>query len=88
MLFLAGVAGFGFDQTVLRAEALAPALHPSTIVVSFIADDLRRTEFARLWSADKPWFDVENGALVLRGVPVPPRTDPRQTLGFAQKSLG
>ena len=84
----AGVAGFGFDQTVLRAEALAPALHPSTIVVSFIADDLRRTEFARLWSADKPWFDVENGALVLRGVPVPPRTDPRQTLGFAQKTLG
>jgi lysophospholipase L1-like esterase len=84
----AGVAGFGFDQIVLRAEALAPALHPSAIVVSFIADDLRRTEFARLWSADKPWFDIADGKLVLRGVPVPPRTDPRRTLSFAQKTLG
>ena len=32
------------------------------MVVSFIADDLRRTEASRLWaSADKPWFEIDNG---------------------------
>src|SRR5476649_2737573 len=88
----AGVAGYGFDQIVLRAEKLVPALRPSAVVVSFIADDLRRAESSRLWSADKPYFDIDGGykggKLVLRNVPVPPRTDPRRTLTFAQKTLG
>ena len=39
----AEVAGYGFDQIVLRAGLLAPTVHPSAVVVSFIADDLRRT---------------------------------------------
>jgi len=84
----AGVAGYGFDQIVLRAGLLAPTVHPSAVVVSFIADDLRRTEARRLWGADKPWFDIEQGKLALRGVPVPPRTDPRRTLSFVQWALG
>jgi hypothetical protein len=42
----------------------------------------------RLWSADKPWFDLDKDQLVLRGVPVPPRTDPRDTLSFWQRTLG
>ena len=83
-----GVSGYGFDQIVLRAEKLVPALRPSAVVVSFIADDLRRAESSRLWSADKPYFDIDGGKLVLRGVPVPPRTDPRRTLSFAQSTLG
>ena len=49
-----GVSGYGFDQTVLRAEQLAARYKPSAIVVSFIADDIQRTEMRRLWSADKP----------------------------------
>lgn len=84
----AGVAGYGFDQIVLRAGLLAPTVHPSAVVVSFIADDLRRTEASRLWSADKPWFEIDNGELVLRGVPVPPRTDPARTLGVLQWAFG
>jgi GDSL-like Lipase/Acylhydrolase family len=83
-----GVSGYGFDQTVLRAEQLAPRYKPSAIVVSFIADDVRRTEMRRLWSADKPWFDLDKDQLTLRGVPVPPRTDPRDTLTFWQRTLG
>jgi len=84
----AGVSGYGFDQMVLRAGILAPVVHPSTIVVDFIADDLRRMEKSRLWSADKPYFAIEQGELVLRNVPVPPPTDPRQTLTLAQKIFG
>jgi len=83
-----GVSGYGFDQTVLRAEQLAPRYKPSAIVVSFIADDIRRTEMRRLWSADKPWFELDKDQLTLRGVPVPPRTDPRDTLTFWQRTLG
>jgi len=42
----------------------------------------------RLWSADKPYFDLDQDQLVLRGVPVPPRADPRTTLSFWQRTLG
>ncbi|MGQ0580733.1 MAG: SGNH/GDSL hydrolase family protein [Reyranella sp.] len=84
----AGVSGYGFDQIVLRAEALAPRYRPEAIVVAFIADDIRRTEMRRLWSADKPYFDIENGVPVPRNVPVPPRADPKTTLTFWQRTLG
>ena len=83
-----GVNGYGFDQIVLRAEALAPVYKPGAIVVAFIADDIRRTEMRRLWSADKPYFDIDTGKPVLRNVPVPPRADPRTTLTFWQQTLG
>jgi hypothetical protein len=82
-----GVSGYGFDQTVLRAE-MAVVHHPSAIVVSFIADDIRRTEMRRQWGAEKPYFDLQGSGLVLRNVPVPPRPDPRTTLGFWQRTLG
>ena len=87
-----GVSGYGFDQAVLRAEQLAGKYKPSAIVVGFIADDIRRTEMRRLWSADKPYFDLDgnpgSGKIVLRNVPVPPRADPRTTLTFWQRTLG
>ncbi len=83
-----GVTGYGFDQVVLRAEQLAALYKPAVIVVAFIADDIRRTEMRRLWSADKPYFAVDGGKLELRGVPVPPRAEPRSTLSFWQRTLG
>jgi len=84
----AGVSGYGFDQSVLRAEKLASGRTLSTIVVSFIADDVRRTEMRRLWGAEKPYFDIAEDRLVLRNVPVPPRPDPRTTLSIWQRTLG
>jgi lysophospholipase L1-like esterase len=87
-----GVSGYGFDQAVLRAEQLAGKYKPSAIVVGFIADDIRRTEMRRLWSADKPYFDLDsdlgNDKILLRNVPVPERVDPRSTLTFWQRTLG
>lgn len=66
-----GVSGYGFDQTVLRAEQLANHHHPMMIIVGFIADDIRRTEMRRVWWRDKPWFSIDTDELVLQGVPVP-----------------
>lgn len=83
-----GVSGYGFDQSVLRAEALAPDASPSAIVVGFIADDIRRTEMRRLWGAEKPYFDIDGDRLQLRNVPVPPRPEPASTLNFWQHTLG
>ncbi len=84
----AGVSGYGFDQIVLRTEALAPLYKPGAVVVAFIADDIRRTEMRRLWSADKPYFEPDGDGLGLRGVPVPPRAPAQETLSFWQKTLG
>src|SRR5262249_45306484 len=82
------VSGYGFDQTVLRAEQLARKYRPAAIVVSFIADDVRRTEMRRLWSADKPYFALAGDTLELHGVPVPARADPASTLSFWQETVG
>jgi lysophospholipase L1-like esterase len=68
-----GVTGYGFDQIVLRAEQLTAQHKPSVILVSFIAHDIVRTEWRRLWWLDKPWFAIEGTELVLKGVPVPQR---------------
>jgi hypothetical protein len=59
----AAVAGFGLDQSVLRAERLAPIVAPDRIVVSFIPHDVRRCAMS-IWSHHaKPWFSVEAGRL-------------------------
>ena len=68
----AGVSAYGIDQTVLRTERLAAALAPTAMVVSFIADNIWRSEMRRLWGAEKPYFTLDNnGELVLHNVPVP-----------------
>jgi len=83
-----GMSAYGIDQMVLRAEILVPEAKPAAIVMSFIADDLRRTEMKRVWGAEKPYFELVNGALVERNVPVPPPPDPKQTLDFWRILLG
>jgi len=69
----AGVTGYGIDQMVLRAERYVATHRPAVVILSFIADDVRRVEMRRLWWRDKPWFVVQGSDLVLKGVPVPPR---------------
>jgi hypothetical protein len=87
-----GVSGYGLDQVVLRAEALASSLRPEklpgTLVVSFIADDVRRAEQRILWGIDKPYFSIERGGLVLRNVPVPPPTAATEPLDPLRQVLG
>lgn len=76
----AGVPGYGLDQTVLRAERLAERLKPGLLVVSFIADDVARTELSRAWGRSKPYFELRGDALELRNVPVPPNPAPASYL--------
>jgi hypothetical protein len=84
----AAMSGYGIDQMVLRAELLVPEIKPAAIVLSFIADDVRRSEMKRLWGAEKPYFEMVDGALVLRNVPVLLPPDPADTLSIWQRLFG
>lgn len=83
-----GVLGYGLDQIVLRAEAMVERFRPGTLVVSFIADDVRRTRMRILWGLDKPYFDVVDGGLILRGVPVPPPVEAMKPIDHVRAVLG
>jgi lysophospholipase L1-like esterase len=68
----AGAVGYGLDQIVLQAERQVGRTKPEILIVAFIADDLRRTEYRRLWAKEKPYFTLsDSGALMEHNVPVP-----------------
>lgn len=83
-----GVAPYGLDQIVLRTERLARALAPEAIVVSFIADDLRRNELSRFVGFDKPYLIQAGDTLAPAGQPVPPPLPARQSLSFWDHVFG
>lgn len=82
-----GVFGYSFAQAVLRAEQLLAQLPADRLVLSFIADDLRRCEFSARY-AEVPWFAIDGDTLQLRGVPVPERAPRRSDEPFMQHLLG
>lgn len=66
-----GVFGYGLDQITLRSEALLERFPSAdTLIVSLIPDDVNRCEYAYRY-AWKPYFEIAQGELVLRNVPVP-----------------
>ena len=83
-----GVPGYGLDQSVLHTEQLARQVKPRLIVLAFIADDLQRSEMRRLYGVDRPYFTLNNGALVLNNTPVPSTTIDQHHLPFWQRWFG
>ena len=65
----AGAPGFGFDQTVLRAEQLAAVYAPDTIIVSFIPHDIVRSQMSVCYGRAKPYFDIDSSGLHLHAAP-------------------
>ena len=74
-VFNGGVFDFGFDQIVLRAEELLDAFPAEQLIVVIIPDDVLRCEFSYRY-AWKPWYELVDGAIALRNVPVPPPGTP------------
>ena len=68
----AGVDGYGVDQIFLRAQRLLNQYRFSTVIFSFIPDDIRRSEMSVMFATAKPYFDFKGGQLTLENVPVPP----------------
>jgi hypothetical protein len=67
-----GVDGYGVDQIFLRAQRLLNRYRFSTLIFSFIPDDLRRSQMSVMFATAKPYFDFKGGQLTLENVPVPP----------------
>jgi len=89
----AGVGAYGIDQAFLRAKLFLDKHDPDLVILSFISDDINRTEYShypyayrRGW---KPYFEYVDGSLILRNVPVPQEPAPRSfrtlrhVLGFS-----
>jgi hypothetical protein len=76
-----GVSGYGIDQAFLRAKNLLSRYRISTVIFSFIPDDIRRCQTSVGWGAAKPYFDFKDGRLTLENVPVPPslRSAPKES---------
>jgi hypothetical protein len=67
----AAVGGYSVDQSTLRAEALIPILKPRTLLVEVTGITSIYTALKVYSGAPKPYFLIENGALVLHNTPVP-----------------
>jgi len=85
----AGAGGYGIDQAVLRAEQLLDTVEPVAIVVSFIPNCVGRNEFSlHSGGLSKPYFDVVDGRLELRNVPVPAYRPAIEHIGHVRAILG
>jgi hypothetical protein len=81
----AGVSAYGIDQAVLRGELLLDRYDPEVVILSFISDDIDRTERSYYqWGFGlKPYFEYRDDSLVLRQVPVPRALPPQSHRRFA-----
>jgi hypothetical protein len=69
-----GVPGYGIDQMYLRFKRDGLRFHPDVVVLNLMEGLLGRT-FAGPTTWYKPWFTLEQGGLLLHGVPVPDPSD-------------
>jgi hypothetical protein len=67
----AGVFGYGIDQAFLRARSLLNRYRFSTVIFSFVQEDVRRCQWSQRGVTGKPYFDFRDGRLTLENVPVP-----------------
>ncbi|MBI5844920.1 MAG: hypothetical protein HZB23_09660 [Deltaproteobacteria bacterium] len=83
-----GVFGYGLDQSFLRAKSLADEVSPGVIVLGLIPDDIPRMGFSKWYGAEKPYFEISEGLLVLKNQPVPDVPTQLDGLGFVKSVLG
>ena len=68
-----GLGGYGADQSYLSYQRDAEPLGHQVHLFAFITLDFQRMASADFMGYPKPTLDLENGNLVVRGVPVPRR---------------
>ena len=74
----AAVGGYGVDQMVLRAEQLMPVVRPKTLIIGTQDQGILRVKFSS-YGRPKPYFSLEDGALVPHNDPAPRYAiDPRR----------
>lgn len=83
-----GAGGYGMDQAELRAEQLIDVERPRAIIVSFIPNCVGRNEYSVNQGLIKSYFDVKDGKLELKGIPVPDYQPSTAHVGRVRKILG
>lgn len=84
-----GAAGaYGVDQMVLRAEQLLPVVNPQTLIVGILGQDSLRNNYSVYGGGYKPYFAIEGGKAVLKGVPAPLVAAEPLKLGPLRRMLG
>jgi hypothetical protein len=68
-----GLGGYGADQSFLAYERDAERIGHQIHLFAFITLDFRRMQSADFMGYPKPTLALENGALTVKGVPVPRR---------------
>lgn len=84
----AGVSGYSLDQTVLYLERLVPRLKPAIVIAGFTPGDVWRGELRVAYSREKPFFEIVDGRLALRNVPIAKPAPGPPPLPFAARQLG
>jgi hypothetical protein len=85
----AAVGGYGFDQLVLRAEALLPLLDPRMLIVQARLEyGISVARMSIAGGAPKPYFAIEKGELALHNSPVPEFASSSRDIGRTRSVLG
>jgi hypothetical protein len=71
----AGEGNYVADQIIMNGKQLLPLVHPQVLVVDLIPESIIGTGYSS-YGWPKPYFTVENGALVQHNEPVPRVSDP------------
>jgi hypothetical protein len=83
----AGEGGYQADQIILLGEQLLPLVRPRALVVDLIPGTIIGTGYASAgWP--KPYFTIENCALVAHNSPVPPSQNSRRARFDVKQFLG
>jgi hypothetical protein len=69
-----GQPGYGADQAYLLYKRAGSQINHNAHLFALIGPDIDRMQSAQFQGYDKPLIDLENGALVVRNVPVPRRS--------------
>jgi hypothetical protein len=66
-----GTAGYSTDQQLLFFSRDGVGFEPDVTVLFFYVNDVWYNARSSYWRGSKPYFELSDGALELRGVPVP-----------------
>lgn len=69
-----GVGGYGVDQITLLFEEIEAIYDSAFVIFSFLTTDMERS-MLQMRDAQKPYFEMENNELVLKGTPIELNTD-------------
>jgi len=84
----AATGAWGSDQIILRVEQLLQKVSPRMVIVSFLVDDIERTNFRIYGGGNKPYFTVVGGKLLHHNNPVPVFSGRANELGLLRSVLG